>query len=107
MSILQQKSSRNHRREEIKKPASPTGIDQIGAGSGNSGSAGNSGSTDGFLDGNSSQLLAAAGGFDNGAVTGGGGEGNTSGSVPRVIVTGFDTNPAEVKQEAILRLQYI
>ena len=80
-----------------KKPASPQGSDQMGAGSGNSGSAGNSGSTDGFLDGNSSQLLAAAGGFDNGAVTGGGGEGNTSGSVPRVIVTGFDTNPAEVK----------
>lgn len=44
----------------------------------------------------SAQLLASAGGFDNGTVTAGG-EGSASGSVPRVIVTGFDTDPAEVK----------
>ncbi len=56
-----------------------------------------SGNTDMFSGEGDSQLLAAAGGFDNGGVTTGGGEGNASGSVPRVIVTGFDTNPAEVK----------
>lgn len=55
-----------------------------------------SGNTDMFSGEGDSQLLASAGGFDNGTVTAGG-EGNASGSVPRVIVTGFDTNPAEVK----------
>lgn len=40
-----------------------------------------------------------AGGFSNGEVSysGGGGEGAGSSSVPRVIVTGFSTNPAEVR----------
>ena len=41
-------------------------------------------------------VAAAAGGFDNGGVSySGGSSGN--GSVPRVIVTGFTTDPAEVK----------
>lgn len=41
-------------------------------------------------------MTAEAGGFDNGGVTySGGGSGN--GSVPRVIVTGFSTDPAQVK----------
>lgn len=53
--------------------------------SGNAGDTGDSG------------LMAEAGGFDNGeaAYSGGGSSGN--GSVPRVIVTGFTTKPAEVK----------
>lgn len=40
-----------------------------------------------------------AGGFSNGdaVYSGGGGEGSGSSSVPRVIVTGFSTNPAEVR----------
>ncbi|WP_049729195.1 hypothetical protein [Dorea sp. D27] len=46
-------------------------------------------------------LAADAGGFSNGdaSYSGGGGEGGSggSGSVPRVIVTGFDTDPAEVR----------
>ena len=43
---------------------------------------------------------AYAGGVDNGAAVysgGGGGEASGNGSVPRVIVTGFTTNPADVK----------
>lgn len=41
-------------------------------------------------------MTAEAGGFDNGGVSySGGGSGN--GSVPRVIVTGFSTDPAQVK----------
>ena len=41
---------------------------------------------------------AYAGGVDNGdAVYSGGGEASGNGSVPRVIVTGFTTNPADVK----------
>lgn len=57
-----------------------------------SGGAGSSGSGAGF------EQMAAAGGFDNGtAVYSGGGESSGNGSVPRVIVTGFTTNPAEVK----------
>ena len=48
-------------------------------------------------EGMDSEFLAAAGGFDNGgaAYSGGGSSGN--GSVPRVIVTGFTTNPTEVR----------
>ena len=39
-----------------------------------------------------------AGGFSNGGVSGGGSDaGASSGSVPRVIVTGFSTDPAEVR----------
>ena len=40
-------------------------------------------------------MPALAGGFENGPVTGGGQ--SASGTVPRVIVTGFDTDPGEVK----------
>lgn len=42
-------------------------------------------------------LSADAGGFDNGGVSFGGGDTSASGSVPRVIVTGFTTDPAEVR----------
>lgn len=41
-------------------------------------------------------MSADAGGFSNGDVSGGGGSAD-SGSVPRVIVTGFNTDPAEVR----------
>lgn len=49
--------------------------------------------------GDGSDLLSAdAGGFSNGGVSGGGSEsGSGTGSVPRVIVTGFSTDPAEVR----------
>lgn len=40
-------------------------------------------------------MSADAGGFSNGGVSGGGGSSDSS-SVPRVIVTGFNTDPAEV-----------
>lgn len=52
----------------------------------------NSGGSDG-------DLMAMAGGFDTGeaAYVGGGGGSSGNASVPRVIVTGFTTNPAEVK----------
>ncbi|MDO4313580.1 MAG: hypothetical protein Q4C52_10900 [Eubacteriales bacterium] len=43
------------------------------------------------------ELLADAGGFDNGGAVYSGGGSSGNGSVPRVIVTGFTTNPAEVK----------
>ena len=43
-------------------------------------------------------LEASAGGFANGDISySGGGGGTSAASVPRVIVTGFSTNPAEVK----------
>lgn len=43
-----------------------------------------------------SESMADAGGFDNGAAAYSGGSSGNS-SLPRVIVTGFSTNPAEVK----------
>lgn len=47
--------------------------------------------------GNGGDAMAASVGNDEPAVYSGGGSGSSSdGSVPRVIVTGFDTNPAEV-----------
>lgn len=42
-------------------------------------------------------VMAAAGGFDNGEAVYSGGGSSGNGSVPRVIVTGFTTNPAEVR----------
>lgn len=42
-------------------------------------------------------ISADAGGFSNGGVVSGGGSGERSTSVPRVIVTGFSTDPAEVR----------
>ena len=48
----------------------------------------------------SGNIDAYAGGVDNGDAVysgGGGGEASGNGSVPRVIVTGFTTNPADVK----------
>lgn len=61
----------------------------------NQGDAGNgSGSGSGSADGGA---MTASVGNDEPAVYSGGGSGSSSdGSVPRVIVTGFDTNPAEV-----------
>ena len=55
-------------------------------------------SGDGSSDAGIEPMSASAGGFDNGGAsyTGGGGS-SSNGSVPRVIVTGFDTDPAEVK----------
>lgn len=42
--------------------------------------------------------MSSAGGIDNGGVSfSGGGDSGSNSSVPRVIVTGFDTDPAEVK----------
>ncbi len=42
--------------------------------------------------------MASAGGIENGgAAFSGGGDSSSNSSVPRVIVTGFDTDPAEVK----------
>lgn len=55
-------------------------------------------STGGSNDGGN--IDAYAGGVDNGDAVysgGGGGEASGNGSVPRVIVTGFTTNPADVK----------
>ena len=47
--------------------------------------------------GNGGDAMTASVGNDEPAVYSGGGSGSSSdGSVPRVIVTGFDTNPAEV-----------
>lgn len=76
-------------KKEEQKPSPSPSQEQSGGGK--------SGNTDTSSDEGNSLLLASAGGFDNGTVTAGGGEGSASGSVPRVIVTGFDTNPAEVK----------
>lgn len=42
-------------------------------------------------------MLADAGGFSNGGASYSGGGSDGSGSVPRVIVTGFSTDPAEVR----------
>ena len=42
-------------------------------------------------------ISSDAGGFSNGGVSGGGSESGGSVSVPRVIVTGFSTDPAEVR----------
>lgn len=63
-------------------------------GNGSQGNSGGSGSS-----GGDGSWGAGAGGVDNGAASysGGGGESSGSGSVPRVIVTGFSTNPAQVK----------
>ena len=58
-----------------------------------------SGSNDG------GNIDAYAGGVDNGDAVysgGGGGEASGNGSVPRVIVTGFTTNPADVKAGAVV-----
>ena len=59
----------------------------------NQGDAGNGSATGSGSDGADMNVAA-----DDGAVaySGGGGSSSDSGSVPRVIVTGFDTNPAEV-----------
>ena len=59
----------------------------------NQGDAGNGSATGSGSDGADTNVAA-----DDGAVaySGGGGSSSESGSVPRVIVTGFDTNPAEV-----------
>lgn len=48
-------------------------------------------------DGSSDYMMADAGGFSNGGVISGGGSNSGSASVPRVIVTGFSTDPAEVR----------
>ncbi len=55
------------------------------------------GSDDGSSAGGIEPMSASAGGFDNGGASYTGGGSSASGSVPRVIVTGFDTDPAEVK----------
>lgn len=67
----------------------------LGDNSQNQGDAGNGGgSGSGSADGGA---MTASVGNDEPAVYSGGGSGSSSdGSVPRVIVTGFDTNPAEV-----------
>lgn len=48
-------------------------------------------------DGSSDYMMADAGGFSNGGVISGGGSNSGSVSVPRVIVTGFSTDPVEVR----------
>lgn len=57
-------------------------------------SSASAGSPSADLSESSGWMAASAGGFENGPVSSGGG---ASGTVPRVIVTGFDTDPGEVK----------
>lgn len=52
--------------------------------------------------GNEGWMTASAGGFENGSVSAG--SGTASGTVPRVIVTGFDTDPGEVKAGSDFKL---
>ena len=77
-------------KNETVTPDPTPGDDSQNQGDAGNGSAAGSGSADGGA-------MTASVGNDEPAVYSGGGSGSSSdGSVPRVIVTGFDTNPAEV-----------
>lgn len=75
------------------KPQGGAGESWQGAGGAQDGPAGWTAAREVQTEGGS--MAALAGSFENGPVTGGGQA--SSGTVPRVIVTGFDTDPGEVK----------
>lgn len=86
-------------KEEDKEEGGTDGSDQENGQQGSGGGAENSGEPAGGADTGVWDAGMEAGGVYNGdpVVSGGGSGSSTDGSVPRVIVTGFDTDPKDVK----------